>query len=87
MEGQLWVVAFAPEGRSSTLRSKIRFFFNLTEKLIDIIIDLDEIKLFVHIYDGRKISTNCSKLGSDHQILINPAKVIFEYFLNLISIQ
>ena len=37
-------------GRSTTLEYKIGFFFNPTEKVIGIIIiDLDELKLFVYI--------------------------------------
>ena len=51
-----------------------------TEKDIKtIIVELDELKLFVHIHYGRKFGRNCSKLGSSCQILINPAEGIFEY--------
>ena len=44
-------------------------------------VELDMFKLFVHIIiqSGPKISRNSSELGSNCQILKNPAKVIFEY--------
>ena len=36
---------------------KIFIYFNLTEKVIDnIIVELEKIKLFIHIYYGRKIN-------------------------------
>ena len=44
---------------STSLRHKIRFVFNLTEKVIDTItVDIDELKLFVFIHYGWKIGTN-----------------------------
>ena len=52
---------------------KIRFFFIPTEKVIGpIIAEMDKIEHCVYIHCGQKIGTNCSKLGSNGQILINP---------------
>ena len=59
---------------------EIGFFFNPTEKVIEtIIVDVDELTLFVFIHDSRKIGINCSKLGSNGQLLKNPTRVIFGY--------
>ena len=44
-----------------------------------IIVDLDEIKLFVYIHNGRKIVINYSNVGLNGKILINPGKGIFSY--------
>ena len=54
------------------------FFFNPTEKVIEaIIVEFNEFKIIVDIYYGQKIGTNCSEGGSNGQILINHAKLIF----------
>ena len=42
-------------------------------------LELDKFKHLVLTRCGRKIGNNCSKLGSDCQMLINPAKVIFSH--------
>ena len=47
------------------------FFSNHTKKVIGtIIVELDESKHLFTIYYGRKFGKNCSKLGSNCQILI-----------------
>ena len=52
----------------------IGFLINPTEKISDaIIVERKKFELFVYINYGRKISTYCSKLGSNCQILINHA--------------
>ena len=56
----------------------ILFFFNPTEKTSDAIIVAND-KLFIYIYYGRKMSTNCSKLGSNCQLLINPVQSDFNF--------
>ena len=64
------------------------FIFNDTEIDIDtIIVKLDDFKLFVYIHYGRKIGRNCSKVGSNYQILINPSKKNFRYENPYIFIQ
>ena len=56
------------------------FYLNHTAKVIDnIIVELDELELFVHTHYEHKIGRNCSKLGSNCQMLINPAKVFCGY--------
>ena len=44
-----------------------------------IIVEHDHIELLGMLHNGRKFGTNFSKLRSHDQILINPAKGIFEY--------
>ena len=44
-----------------------------------IIVKQDKVKIFVYVHCDRKIDTNCSKLGTNCQILLNPAKVILKY--------
>ena len=54
------------------------FIFNHTEQVSNtILVEFYDFKLFVSIHYGRKIGRNCSKLGSNCPILINPAKKIF----------
>ena len=66
--------------RSATLRYKIDYYFNPTEKVIcTVTVEHCKYKLYVYIHYGRSIGINFSKLGSNYQIVTNPAKVIFGY--------
>ena len=56
-------------GRDKIRFYKIGFIFDPTEKVTEnIIVDLDEIKRFVHINDDREISLNRSKLVKDGMV-------------------
>ena len=57
--------------RYKSSQSAYNFLFNPTEKVIDtIIVELDESKYLFYIHYGQKFGINCSKLGSNCQILI-----------------
>ena len=43
------------------------------------VVELDELKLYYIIHYGRKNDISCSKLGSNCQLLRNPAKIFFVY--------
>ena len=80
-------------GCSISLIYKIRLYFKSYRKSnLYHYCRRDYNKLFVCIHYNQKISKNCSHLGSKIQIMMNPAKGIFEYrnpyiFLMQICIQ
>ena len=56
------------------------YFVDPTEKFMEtIIVELNMNIFFACIHYDRKIDKNYLKLGYNFQILINPAKVIFDY--------
>ena len=60
-------------GKTQQDADKIGHFFQSHRKShLTIIVDPDESWIFVYAHDGRKISKNLSKLGSNGQISINP---------------
>ena len=51
------------------------------------VVEVDELKLFYIIHYARKKDINCSKLGSNCQLLINTAKEMFVYEIRIYFFQ